>query len=208
MSSQPALTHTSLETAHLLAALPLGAALTVAARTVLGARTIGVFAPALLGLVLVDLGLRTGMVVILVAALGGLVALPVVVRLALPRVARLGLLLSAICAALEVSGLADDQRAALPVVVMTVLVERGWDVASGDGWRACSALIGSTLLLAVVIASLLLTPPVEALMTAGDLRSVVVGGLLVALAGSYRGLRVGEHRRFASLRGATVAQVN
>lgn len=206
MSSQPALAHTSLETAHLLAALPLGAALTVAARTVLGTRTIGVFAPALLGLVLVDLGLRAGMTVIVVAALGGLVALPVVIRLALPRVARLGLLLSAICAALEVSGLADDQRAAMPVVVMTVLVERGWDVTSGDGWRASLTLVGSTVLLAVVIALLLLAPPVEALLSSGGLRPVVVGGLLVALAGSYRGLRVGEHRRFASLRKTEIAQ--
>jgi 7 transmembrane helices usually fused to an inactive transglutaminase len=190
---------TALQTAQLLGALPIGAAFVVTARTVFGMRTVGVFAPALLAITVIDLGLIDGLHVVMCAAIAGLLAIPLIERLAMPRVARLGLLLCVICAVLQIAGFADDQRAALPVVVMAVIIERGWDAVAGGGWAEGSRLIGVTVALAAGIALAISSAPVQNLLGSGGLGAPIAGGLLIALAGSYRGLRLGERRRFRTL---------
>jgi hypothetical protein len=189
----------AIDAAALLAALPLGAAVVVAGRVVLGLRPIGVFAPALLAITVLDLGLVDGLAVIGSAFVAGLVGVVAVHRLAFPRIARLGLVLCAMAAGLVLTGYGDDQRAALPLVLMAVIVERSWDTAAGEGWWATGRLLGTTVGLAVATALLLLTPPVRSVLESNPLVGIGVGAGAIFVAGSYRGLRIGERRRFRQL---------
>ena len=184
---------------NLLSAMPIGAAIVVAARTLIGVRTIGVFAPLLVALVPLHLGLIDGAIALIVSLVAGAIVIPVAARLAMPRVARLGLLLSGTCAGLELSGLGDRAAAGVPVVVLAVLLERTWDVSSAEGWRAGTRLVANTTVIGVVIGVIVSVGPVAALIDGGGVTPVLSGVILVAAAGSYRGLRPSERRRFDSL---------
>jgi 7 transmembrane helices usually fused to an inactive transglutaminase len=190
---------TLIDSQQLMAALAIGAAVTVAARSLLGVRTVGVFAPALLAITVIQLGPRDGVLVLATGVSAGLVALPLVTQLALPRVARLGLVLCAICLGISVVAPVAEGQAVLPVVVLAVIVERGWDVMAGDGWRASARLLISTALLAMAVVVVFASPPVRSLVARGDLTPIAVGAIAILLAGSYRGLRLGERRRFRQL---------
>lgn len=189
----------ALDTDQLLSALPIGASIVVAARTLFGLRTIGVFAPVLLATGVLGIGLLDGMVMVAAAVIGAVVAIPLVDRLALPRIARLGLLLCAVCGALLVVEPGAADRAALPALTIAVIVERCWDTTAGDGWAVGARLIGATTGLAVVIATVLVFPPVARLLALEPALTVAVGAAAIVLAGGFRGLRFGERRRFRQL---------
>lgn len=184
---------------QLVAALPIGASLVVAARTLLGVRTVGVFAPVLLSMGLLALGLERGVLVVIVAIAGAAAACPLVARLALPRVARLGLVLCAATGALQLLGLTTSERATLPILTIAVLTERCWDVSAGDGWKSAARLLSVTGALAIAIALVIVSPPMADLLDRRPGWAVLFGAVLIVVAGSYRGLRLGERRRFRSL---------
>jgi hypothetical protein len=184
---------------NLLAAMPIGAAIVVAARTLIGVRTIGVFAPLLVALVPLHLGLTAGAIALFVSLAAGALVIPLAARLALPRVARLGLLLSGSCAGLELSSVGDRAAAGVPVVVLAVLLERTWDMSSAEGWPAGARLVMNTTVIGVLIGVVVAVGPVATLIDSGGLKPVLLGALLVAAAGSYRGLRPSERRRFETL---------
>ncbi|HAP76303.1 MAG TPA: hypothetical protein DCR14_09495 [Acidimicrobiaceae bacterium] len=188
-----------LSSEQLMAALPIGAALTVAARSFLGWRTAGVFAPALLALSLSHLGPSVGGAVLAAGGLAGLAAMPFIDRLALSRIARLALVVCAVCAGVQLAGFGAAEQGALPVVVLAVLIERAWETAVGDGAQAAGRLVGATLVLAAALVVVLQTAPLDALLGMGGFVAVVVGAVAVIAAGSYRGLRVGERQRFRAL---------
>jgi hypothetical protein len=182
-----------------LTALPIGAAITVIARSLVGVRTIGVFAPALLAIAAVQVGASVALVTIALAALTGLAVIPVVERLAISRVARIALLLSGICAAVEVAGLGAAEQAALPLVVLCVIVERSWECAMAEGGRPAARLLGGSFGVAAVIGFVLVLPPVRS--AAGDAGLLLTGAccVVIVVAGAYRGLRWSERRRFWAL---------
>lgn len=181
-----------------LVALPLGAAITVIARSVIGVRTIGVFAPALLAIAAVHVGPGMALTVIGLAALAGLFVIPVVDRLAISRVARIAMLLCGICAAVQASGLGTE-HAALPLVVLCVIIERSWECSMAEGWRPAARLVGGSLGVAAVIGATLLLPPVRQASEGGGLALIGACTACIVLAGSYRGLRWSERRRFWAL---------
>lgn len=197
----------ALDASHLVAALPIGAALVVAARTVFGVRTIGVFAPVLMSMGVLAVGIADGLLLIAAAVTGGLVAAPVVQRLAMPRIARLGLLLCVVCGAVQATGVTTSDRAALPLLTIAVIVERCWDTMEVDGVRAAATLLCNTAALASLVAVVLVMGPVVSLVSSHPGIGVAVGGLLIVIAGSYRGLRLGERKRFRALREGAVASV-
>ncbi len=190
---------------QLVAALPIGASLVVAARTVLGVRTVGVFAPVLLSIGVLALGFGRGVSVVVVAVIGAAAACPLVARLALPRVARLGLVLCAATGALQFLGLTTSERATLPILTIAVLTERCWDASAGDDWRVGVRLLMMTAALALAIALVIVSPPVADLLARRPGWAVAAGALLIVIAGSYRGLRLGERRRFRTLLAAEPA---
>lgn len=182
----------------ILALLPLGAAIATAVRNIIGLPLIGVFAPALLALTILELGPAQGVAAMAVAGAGGLIAAPIVARLPLPRSSRLGLLLIAVATAVVGSGTLDGPSAGLPMVVLAVAAERTWEAARVEGGIRALRLAGWTMLTSLFIASVLqaLAPRMSELTW---LASAGVGVAATMLAGSYRGLRLTELWRFRRL---------
>ena len=115
----------------LLATLPLAAAFVVAARTLVGLKTFGLFAPVLLSLAFVQTGLPAGLLILGLMLTAGLVALPLLSPLRLPRVARLAVLMTIVSAVLLAANefidnpaVSSTWAAVFPVVVTAVVIER------------------------------------------------------------------------------------
>jgi hypothetical protein len=186
----------------LLAGLALGATLVVAMRQIVGVHTFGTFAPVLLALTYVSIGLPVGLLVTAVVCGLAVAVEPLIHRLRLPRVARLAVLIGAVTMVIagnEAFFGADDASvigAAFPVVVLAALIERFWECREEDGLRA--ALTGwlVTITVAVGVSLMLVLPIVR---TAVETRPLEVAAVLTGLCilvGRYRGLRVSELVRF------------
>jgi hypothetical protein len=184
-------------TSHdLLALLPIGTALVLASRLVLGIRSVGAFAPALVAMTILQLGAASTLSMLLVAGGTGLIASPVLERLALPKASRLAVLVAVVCASLVATGAIQDDAMAFPLVIMAMLIERTWDSARVDGPSTAVRLYVSTIAIAFVVAALLaeLSP---LLLDRHWLPTAAIGMAANLVVGSYRGLRLSEFRRFA-----------
>lgn len=133
----------------------------------------------------------------------GFAAQPLLRRWNLPRVARLGVLIGVVSAALVgaqdlagVGGHSDSWGAALPVVVTAVVTERLWESYDMDGARAAIGDALLTLGVAVMVTAVLVAPDVRALAEAAPLQLALACSFWTWLAGSYKGLRLAELVRF------------
>ena len=185
---------------ELLALLPVATAATLASRLVLGWKTIGTFAPALLALTVMQLGATDAAAALLVAGGATLLLAPILDRLALPRATRLSVNVVAVIAALVGTGTAAGDSSAAPVVVIAIVMERTWDSVSVSGPASAIWLYATTIGLAFAIAALVAS-------VAGNLielpwyTAASIGIGLNVVVGSYRGLRLTELRRFRAARG-------
>lgn len=182
----------------ILAFLPLGIAMVLALRLVVGVRTIGAFAPALLALTVMQVGVQATTSMFLVAGGTGLMVAPILDRLALPRQTRLAVLVATVCTALVATGAITADTVAFPLVVMAIVVERTWESIRVDGAAAAARLSAATIVVAGIVAAALsvLAPYV----TGHHWLATAAIGIATNLAvGSYRGLRLTELRRFAPL---------
>jgi hypothetical protein len=190
----------------LLALLPIAVALALTMRLVVGLRTVGVFAPALLALTAIDLGARDVAAALLVAGGAGFAAAPILDRLPIARQARLGALVIVVAASVVGAGVLDGGAVGLPMVVLAIVVERTWNDQTVAGARAATRLCGSTLASAGVIA-LVLAGVGPALLTEHWVVSSAVGLGASLVVGGYRGLRLTEVYRFRRLLQADRAAV-
>jgi hypothetical protein len=191
---------------ELLALLPLGIALALTVRLVIGLRTVGVFAPALLALTAVDLGPRDVAAALLVAGGAGFAAAPILDRLPIARQARLGALVIVVAAAVVGAGVLDDGAVGLPMVVLAIVVERTWNDQTVAGAWAATRLCGCTLASAGLIAAALAAIG-PAMLREHWIASSALGLGACLLVGGYRGLRVTELYRFRRLLRADRATV-
>ncbi len=189
--------------ATLLAALPLAAALVVALRTLVGVVTFGLFAPVLLAVSFVQVGLPVGFALFGCMMLVGLVAQPLLKPLKLPRIARLSLILTfAAVVLLGANYFVDDPSVnnawagAFPVVVISVIIERFWDMWEQEGIGDALKTGFLTLLVAILACVLLVNEPVLWASRNVPLALALLGGILSLLAGRYKGLRLSELVRF------------
>lgn len=197
----------------LLALVPLSAVVMVALRQVVGLSTLGTFSPVLLALAYVQSGLVLGLALTVLVLGIGLVAQPLLRRFRLPRVARLGVLVSVVAttllgltALLAISASGQAWGAALPIVVAAVIVERLWEAWDVEGAATALTDAAVTLAVAALVTLLLLSPPVRVLAEAVPLRLALVSLVWAWLLGTYRGLRLSELARFrAAAVGRTVA---
>ncbi len=189
-------------TSHeLLALLPIATAATLATRLVLGWKTIGTFAPALLALTVMQLGARGAGAGLLVAGGATLLVAPILDRLALPRATRLSVNVVAVIAALVGTGVAAGESSAAPVVVIAIVMERTWDSINVSGVGSAIWLYGSTVGLAFAIAAIVASLA-DSVVAAPWYASATLGIALNVIVGSYRGLRLSEVRRFRPARTA------
>ncbi|MFB6837162.1 7TM domain-containing protein [Streptomyces sp. NPDC056361] len=194
----------AIDPVSMMALLPLAGLLIVVLRVVVGLNTLGTFSPVLLALAYAQAGLPLGVPLTLAMFVLGFAMQPLLRRLHLPRVARLGVLIAVVTSGLIASqlalggfGLSDSWGMSLPVVVTAIVTERLWEAWDLDGVKA--AVVGAALTMgtAVLVALLLLTPYVREIAEAVPLQLALVCAVWTAVAGTYRGLRLNELFRFA-----------
>lgn len=192
--------------ASLLAALPIAVLIAVVFRVLIGVQTFGIFAPVLLALAFVQVGIPAGLLVFGTMLVAGLIIEPLLRPLKLPRVARLAVILGIVAGALLALGLfgpdpsaSRNWTAAFPVVIVTIIIEQFWGSWEQEGlrqalvgalWTALAGLVAAPLLVAEPVAWLAEHPPIYPFVL------VVAGVGLSVLIGLYRGLRLSEFIRF------------
>lgn len=198
--------------ASLLALLPLAAVLIVLLRSVVGIPTLGTFAPILLTVSFLQVGLLpslalTGLVVVL-----GLAVEPVLRRTQLPRVARLAVLIGVTSVVLQsveqfagLVGAVDSWGAAFPLIVAAALVEKLYEEWELEGLPSAGLATLRTLGVAVAALPILVSPPVRVLATNVPIAFAVACAMWAWLAGTYRGLRLTELLRFGPTSTAATA---
>ena len=187
----------------LLAAMPLAAALIVAARVLVGLQTFGVFAPVLLSIALVQTGIPAGLFVFGTMIVAGLLAQLALRPLMLPRVARLAVVLSlgagillAVSHFVADPSVSSAWATAFPIVVVSVVIERFWEMWEQEGFGEASKTGFLTLVIAMLACPLLVASPVRWLSAEMPVVPVVAGAAVCVLLGRYRGLRLSELVRF------------
>lgn len=193
----------SVQPGSLVALLPLAAVIVVVLRTVFGIATLGTFTPILLTFGFLQVGLVPSLALTAIVLAMGIAAEPLIRRAELPRVGRLAVLISAVCATLlaveaivGVEGAASSWGAAFPVVVAAVLVERLWEEWEIEGAATAVWAGVRTIAVALIAMPVLISPPVRFLAANVALPFVLATLVWAWLAASYRGLRVSELIRF------------
>lgn len=199
--------------ASLLALLPLAAVLIVLLRSVIGVPTLGTFAPILLTVSFLQVGIfpslaLTGLVIVL-----GLLVEPILRRTQLPRVARLAVLIAVTSAVLQsvgqVAGLVgavDSWGAAFPLIVAAALVEKLYEEWELEGLSSAAMATLHTLGVAIAALPILVAPPVRFLASNVPIALALTCAMWAWLAGTYRGLRLTELLRFGPTSRSTAAE--
>jgi hypothetical protein len=188
--------------------LPLGGLVTAVVRTIIGLRTFGTFTPTLLALAFVFNDWRMGVLVLLAVIVLGFSSRAFLDRLKLLLVPRLGIILTLVvlCMVFSVSALdyfgrtPGAQTVLLPMVILTMLVERFYVTSEEDSLAFAAQLLVGTLALAFVVYKLLNWETVgRTLFIYPELHLFTVAALI--LVGRYTGYRLTELWRFRDLAG-------
>ncbi len=142
------------ETLAVILLLPLGALVTAVFQTMVGVRTIGTFSPTLIALSFVLADWRTGFAVFTLVIMVGLMSRAVLDRLKLLMVPRLGFMLTLVVSILVFTISVLDyfrftpshQAVLLPLVILTMTVERFYVASAEDGVPAAIKLMLGTIL--------------------------------------------------------------
>ncbi len=186
--------------------LPLGGLVTAFVRTIVGLRTFGTFTPTLLALAFVYNDQLMGILVLLAVIVLGFSSRAFLDRLKLLLVPRLGIILTLVvlCIVFSISmldyfGRAPGAKAVLlPMVIMTMLVERFYVTTEEDSLAFAVQLLAGTLALAAVVYALLRWKTVgRTLLFYPELHLFTVAALIVV--GRYTGYRWTELWRFRDL---------
>ena len=191
------------ETLAILLLLPVGALITAVFRNMVGLQTFGTFTPSLLALSFLYADWRTGLVILVGVLAIGLVGRSLLDRLRLLMVPRLSVILTMVVlfTAFAVSIFdyfaltSSAQAVILPIVILTMLIERFYITSEEDGFRKAAKRLAVTLLVAACCLLVLRLKQLGQLALAfpeGEL--FVVASLL--LVGRYSGYRLTELVRF------------
>jgi transglutaminase-like putative cysteine protease len=192
----------------LILLLPLGALVTSVFRTMIGIRTFGTFTPALIALSFVFADWRTGVLVFAAVLALGLASRSLLERLKLLMVPRLSVVLTLVVlsivflvSVLDYYGLTPSAQAVLlPMVILTMTVERFYVTTEEDGVRFALQLLGGTVLVAFCCFLVLCWNRVGRMLLAyPELHLFTLAALV--LVGRYTGYRLSELWRFRDLAG-------
>ena len=186
--------------------MPLGALVTAIFRTIIGIRTYGTFTPTLLALSFVYADWRTGLVVFAVVMLLGLTSRKMLDWLKLLMVPRLSVILTLVvlCIIFSVSVLdyyhltPSVQAVLLPMVILTMTIERFYVTSEEDSFRFALQLMAGTVIVGFCCYLVLRWETVgHVLLTHPELHLFTVAALV--LLGRYTGYRLSELLRFRDL---------
>lgn len=186
--------------------LPLGALITAVFRNIVGIRTFGTFAPALLALSFVYASWGTSLVILVIVMGAGILGRSLVERLHLLMVPRMSIMLTLIilCVVFSVSVLdfmmpgSDAQDVLLPLVIITILIERLYVVTEEDGAAFSFQLVVGTLVVSACCYLLLRWEGVgRVILVYPELHFFTLAAFI--LIGRYTGYRLTELWRFRDL---------
>ena len=191
------------QTLAILLLLPVGALITSLFRNLAGIQTFGTFTPSLLALSFVYADWKTGIVVLVVVMALGLLGRTLLEWMKLLMVPRLSviltlvvLLLAMAVSALDYLRMTPSARAVLlPMVILTVMIERFHISAEEDSVRFALKLLTGTLAVALCCFVLLQWRALGRLALTFPEGHLIVAALLI-LIGRYTGYRLTELTRF------------
>jgi transglutaminase-like putative cysteine protease len=191
------------EVLSLILLLPLGGLITSLFRTIVGIRTYGTFTPTLIALSFVFADWRTGVFVFAVVIVLGLASRSLLERLKLLMVPRLSVVLTVVVlivvfavSLLDYLHLTPGAQAVLlPMVILTMTVERFYVTAEEDGGRFALQLLAGTMAVALCCYLALRWAAVGSLLFRfPELHLFTIAALI--LIGRYTGYRLTELWRF------------
>jgi hypothetical protein len=190
----------------ILLLLPFAAFITTVVRNVIGIGTFGTFSPALLAMSFIYAEWRTGLVILLTVVTIGLVGRSFLERLRLLMVPRLSIILTVVilCVVFSLStlyymfDLASAQAVLLPMVIMTMLIERFHVTVDEDGLIFAVKLALGTLVVAILCYAVLGWETVGDFVLKYPESHLFTIAAFIAL-GRYAGYRVTELWRFRDL---------
>lgn len=194
------------EVLSLVLLLPIGALVTALFRTVIGISTFGTFTPTLLAMSFIFSDWHTGLIVFVVVVALGLVSRSLLEDLKLLMVPRLSVVLTYVVlmivfaiSLLEYFQLTPSAQAVLlPMVIVTMTIERFHITSEEDGTRAAARLLGGTLVVGFCCYLVLRWASAgELLLRFPELHLFTIAALV--LTGRYTGYRLTELRRFRDL---------
>jgi transglutaminase-like putative cysteine protease len=190
----------------LLLLLPFGALITAFVRNVVGVQTFGTFAPALLAMSFIYADWKTGLAILLVVVTAGLVGRLFLDRLRLLMVPRLSIILTLaiLCVVFCVSsfdflGLTPSAQAVLlPMVILTILIERFHVTVEEDGFMFALQLAIGTVVVSMLCFAVLAWEDVGAwVLKYPEVHFFTIAAFIVL--GRYAGYRMTELWRFRDL---------
>jgi len=195
-----------LETLKLILLLPFAATIVTIFRNIVGARTYGVFGPAIMSIAFLSSGLVVGLILFAVLLVTGVFARRIIERLNLMMVPRLAVLLTMCCmvmaAAIAIGIKMNSQYLArltvFPLIIMAMVIENFMKTTMEKGILDALKICFSTVIVAVVCFLVISIPTLQAIvMTHPEILILVVG--LNILIGRWKGLRIVEYLRFSKL---------
>ena len=190
----------------ILLLLPFAALITAVLRNVIGLGTFGTFSPALLAMSFIFADLTTGLAILAIVICVGLFGRTFLEKLRLLMVPRLSIILTMVilCVVFGISILYHmvDQPnlefVLLPMVIMTMLIERFHVSAEEDGLMFTIKLAAGTLLVAILCYLMLLNKNVgEFVLTYPETHFFTIAAFIFL--GRYAGYRLTELWRFSDL---------
>lgn len=194
------------EVLSLILLLPLGALVTAVFRTIVGIRTFGTFTPSLIALSFIFADWRTGLFVFGVVLALGLLSRSLLDRLKLLMVPRLSLVLTLVVTIIVFSISVLDyfhltpsaQAVLLPMVILTMTIERFYLASEEDSTAFALQLLGGTIVVGLCCYLVLRWASVgELLLRFPGLHFFTIAALV--LIGRYTGYRLTELWRFRDL---------
>ena len=194
------------DTLSLTLLLPLGALITAVLRNIVGLRTLGTFAPALLAMSFIHAAWGTALVILTVVIIVGLVGRSMLEKLHLLMVPRLSIVLTLIilCVVFAVSLLnyyvpsESAQSVLIPLVILTILIERFFVTSEEDSPSFAIQLVLGTLVVAAFCYLLLRSQAIgQLVLTYPEIHFFTIAAFIVI--GRYTGYRLTELWRFRDL---------
>jgi hypothetical protein len=190
----------------ILLLLPLAALITAVMRNVIGLGTFGTFSPALLAMSFIYADWKIGLLILIIVVSIGLFGRSILERLRLLMVPRLSIVLTMVilCVVFTLSTLyymfpqIQAQAVLLPMVIMTMLIERFHVTVEEDGFVYAAKLSLGTLLVAMLCFAVLRWPTMGNVVLVYPEAHLFTIALFILL-GRYAGYRLTELWRFRDL---------
>jgi hypothetical protein len=191
---------------RVLLLLPFGALITVIVRNVVGIGTFGTFSPALLAMSFIYANWQTGVAIFLIVIMAGVVSRSFLERLRLLAVPRLSIILTVVilCVVFGMSILyyllpeVVTDAVLLPMVILTMLIERFYVTTEEDGLVYTMQLAAGTLMVAALVYAVLAWNEVGQFVLVYPESHLFTIAIFIFL-GRYAGYRITELWRFRDL---------